>query len=240
MHCMGSLESRPTKSGQDVQNAQGEQVAHLWTYMFLFKEEPYIEAFKHFLLGTGNFFQLRRGAPIVRLAQSAGLLSFSTPIDAIYLACMYAFCMDLIERNELRNVGPPVLTNVLLGISLLDYTAHPPILAGPDEAAPSRQQLNQYKFTMEWLVECISHVAQPNCTLQLHCFEMICHAIHTYKLCAINCPKNVGPVAFLEALWPVSSGCMDHIIWLIPAWVEEAPVSKHPQWMGSSGSLLGD
>src|SRR5258707_13478127 len=44
--------------GQDAQNAQGEQVAHLWTYMFLFKEEPYIEAFKHFLLGTGNFFQL--------------------------------------------------------------------------------------------------------------------------------------------------------------------------------------
>ena len=106
--------------------------------MFLFKEEPYIEAFKHFLLGTGNFFQLRCGAPIVRLAQSAGLLSFSTPIDTIYLACMYAFCMDLIEHNELRNVGPPVLTNVLLGISLLDYTAHPPILAGPDEAAPSR------------------------------------------------------------------------------------------------------
>ena len=77
---------------------------------------------------------------------------------------------------------------------------------------------------MEWLVECISHVAQPNCTLQLHHFEMICHAIHsTYKLCAINHPKNVGPVAFLEALWPVSSGCMDHIIQLIPAWVEEAP-----------------
>ena len=124
--------------GWDAQNAQGEQVAHLWTYMFLFKEEPYIEAFKHFLLGTGNFFQLRRGAPIVRLAQSAGLLSFSTPIDAIYLACMYVLCMDLIECNELHNVGPPVLTNALLGISLLDYTAHLPILAGPDEAAPSR------------------------------------------------------------------------------------------------------
>ena len=131
--------------------------------------------------------------------------------------------MDLIECNELCNVGPPVLTNVLLSISLLNYTAHPPILAGPDEAAPSRQQLNQYKFTMEWLVECISHVAQPNHTLQLRRFEMICHAIHTYKLCAINCPKNVGPVAFLEALWPVSSGCMDCIIQLIPAWVEEAP-----------------
>ena len=124
--------------GRDAQNARGEQVAHLWTYMFLFKEEPYIEAFKHFLLGTGNFFQLRHGAPIVHLAQSAGLLSFSTPIDAIYLACMYAFCMDLIEHNELCNVGPPVLTNALLSISLLDYTAHPPILAGPDEAAPSR------------------------------------------------------------------------------------------------------
>src|SRR6266436_6473948 len=191
--------------------------------MFLFKEEPYIEAFKHFLLGTGNFFQLRHGAPIVCLAQSAGLLSFSTPIDTIYLVCMYAFCMDLIEHNELCNVGPPVLTNVLLSISLLNYTAHPPILAGPDEAALSRQQLNQYKFTTEWLVEHISHVAQPNCTLQLCCFEMICCVIHTYKLCAINCPKNVGPVAFLEALWPVSSGCMDHIIRLIPAWVEEAP-----------------
>src|SRR5260370_1085169 len=136
---------------------------------------------------------------------------------------MYVFCMDLIEHNELCNVGPPVLTNALLGISLLDYTPHPPILAGPDEAGPLRQQLNQYKFTMEWLVECISHVAQPNHTLQLCCFEMICHAIHTYKLCAINHPKNVGPVAFLEALWPVSSGCMDHIIRLIPAWVEEAP-----------------
>src|SRR5258707_7594279 len=130
--------------------------------MFLFKEEPYIEAFKHFLLGTGNFFQLQCGAPIVHLAQSAGLLSFSTPIDTIYLACMYAFCMDLIEHNELCNVGPPVLTNALLSISLLNYTAHPPILAGPDEAAPSRQQLNQYKFTIEWLGECLSHVAHPN------------------------------------------------------------------------------
>src|SRR6266436_5438861 len=129
---------------------------------------------------------------------------------------MYAFCMDLIEHNELHNVGPPVLTNVLLTISLLNYMAHPPILSGPDEAAPSRQQLNQYKFTMEWLVECISHVAQPNCTLQLHHFKMICCATHTYKLCAINHPKNVGPVAFLEALWPVSSGCMDCIIQLIP------------------------
>src|SRR5258708_18918757 len=136
---------------------------------------------------------------------------------------MYACCTDLIERNELHNVGPPVLTNALLGISLLDYTVHPPMLAGPDEAAPSRRQLNQYKFTTEWLVECISHVAQPNRTLQLHHFEMICHAIHTYKLCAINCPKNVGPVAFLEALWPVSSGSMDRIIQLIPVWVEEAP-----------------
>src|SRR6266436_1433508 len=38
--------------GWDAQNAQGEQVAHLWTYTFLFKEEAYIEAFKHFLLGT--------------------------------------------------------------------------------------------------------------------------------------------------------------------------------------------
>src|SRR5258707_2504397 len=170
--------------------------------MFLFKEEPYIEAFKHFLLGTGNFFQLRRGAPIVRLAQSAGLLSFSTPIDAIYLACMYAFCMDLIECNELCNVGPPVLTNVLLGISLLNYTAHPPILAGPDEAALSRRQLNQYKFTMECLVECISHVAQPNRTLQLHRFDMICCAIHPYKLCAINHPKNFAPYAFLNELCP--------------------------------------
>src|SRR5260221_12791269 len=97
--------------------------------MFLFKEEPYIEAFKHFLLGTGNFFQLRCGAPIVCLAQRAGLLSFSTPIDTIYLACVYAFCTDLIERNELCNVGPPVLTNELLGISLLASTAHLPILA---------------------------------------------------------------------------------------------------------------
>src|SRR5258708_21930092 len=111
---------------------------------------------------------------------------------------MYAFCTDLIECNELHNVGPPVLTNVLLGISLLDYMAHPPILAGPDEAAPLRRQLNQYKFTMEWLVECISHVAQPNHTLELHCFEMICHAIHTYKLCAINHPKNVGQLLFLR------------------------------------------
>src|SRR6266478_598593 len=76
---------------------------------------------------------------------------------------------------------------------------------------------------MEWLVECISHVAQPNHTLQLCHFEMICHAIHTYKLCAINHPKNVGPVAFLEALWPVSSGCMDNIIRLIPAWGKEPP-----------------
>src|SRR5260370_23518263 len=136
---------------------------------------------------------------------------------------MYAFCTDLIEHNELHNVGPPVLTNVLLSISFLDYTAHPPILAGPDEAAPSRQQLNQYKFTMEWIVECISHVAQANHSLQLCHFEMICCVIHTYKLCAINRPKNVGPVAFLEALWPVSSGSMDCIIWLIPVWVEEAP-----------------
>src|SRR5258708_8077828 len=131
--------------------------------------------------------------------------------------------MDLIEHHELHNVGPPVLTNALLGISLLNYTVHPPILAGPDEAALSRQQLNQYKFTTEWLVEHISHVAQPNCTLQLRHFEMICHAIHTYKLCAINRPKNVGPVAFLEALWPVSSGCMDHIIWFIPPWATEPP-----------------
>src|SRR5258708_4374139 len=131
--------------------------------------------------------------------------------------------MDLIEHHELHNVGPPVLTNALLGIGLLNYTAHPPSLAGPDEAALSRQQLNQYKFTMEWLVECISHVAQPNRTLQLCCFKMICCVIHTYKLCAINHPKNVGPVAFLEALWPVSSGCMDCIIQLIPVWVEEAP-----------------
>src|SRR5258705_11978905 len=106
--------------------------------MFLFKEEPYIEAFKHFLLGTGNFFQLQHGAPIVQLAKSAGLLSFSTPIDTIYLACVYAFCMDLIECNELHNVGPPVLTNALLGISLLDYMVHLPILAGPDEAAMLR------------------------------------------------------------------------------------------------------
>src|SRR5258708_9390134 len=111
---------------------------------------------------------------------------------------MYAFCMDLIECNELCNVGPPVLTNALLSISLLDYTAHPPILAGPDEAAPSRRQLNQYKFTMEWLVEHISHVAQPNPTLQFHCFRMLCHAIHTSKLCAINPPKNVVPVSLLE------------------------------------------
>src|SRR5260370_31604314 len=60
---------------------------------------------------------------------------------------------------------------------------------------------------------------------------MICCAIHTYNLCAINCPKNVGPVAFLEALWPVSSGCMDCIIQLIPAWVEEAPGSVQViQW----------
>src|SRR5258708_26548033 len=115
---------------------------------------------------------------------------------------MYAFCMDLIECNELCNVGPPVLTNALLGISLLDYTAHLPILAGPDEAAPSRRQLNQYKFTMEWLGECISHVAQPNHTLQLHCFEMICHANHTYKLTDIHCPKNVLPVAFMQTLSP--------------------------------------
>src|SRR5260221_2336670 len=128
-----------------------------------------------------------------------------------------------LQHNELCNVGPPVLTNVLLSISLLNYTAHPPILAGPDEAAPLRQQLNQYKFTMEWLVEHISHVAQPNCTLQLRCFEMICHAIHTYKLCAINCPKNVMPDAVLESLLPVISGCMDRIIQLIPVWVEEAP-----------------
>ena len=178
--------------------------------MFLFKEEPYIEAFKHFLLGTGNFFQLQCGAPIVHLAQSAGLLSFSTPIDAIYLACMYAFCTDPIERNELHNVGPPVLTNVLLSISLLDYMAHPPILAGPDEAAPSRQQLNQYKFTMEWLVEHISHVAQPNCTLQLCHFKMICHAIHTYKLCTINCPKMLGQLLFLR-----HSGQSAVVAWII-------------------------
>src|SRR5258708_35370076 len=90
--------------------------------MFLFKEEPYIEAFKHFLLGTGNFFQLRCVAPIVHRAHSAGLLSFSTPIDTIYLACMYAFYIDIIELNELFDVGPPVLTNVHLSISLIDYT----------------------------------------------------------------------------------------------------------------------
>src|SRR5260221_12030399 len=63
---------------------------------------------------------------------------------------------------------------------------------------------------MEWLVECISHVAQPNHTLQLHCFEMICHVIHTYKLCAINCPKNVGPVAFLDALWTIPGASSTH------------------------------
>src|SRR5260370_42410909 len=100
--------------GQDAQNAQGEQVAHLWTYTFLFTEEPYIEAFKHFLLGTGNFFQLQCGAPIVCLAQSAGLLSFSTPIDAIYLACVYAFCTDLIEHCRRENGSmhiPPMETS---------------------------------------------------------------------------------------------------------------------------------
>src|SRR5258708_1261835 len=37
--------------------------------------------------------------------ESAGLLSFSTPIDAIYLACMYAFCTDLIECCRWDN-GP--------------------------------------------------------------------------------------------------------------------------------------
>jgi len=124
--------------GWDAQNAQDGQVVHLWTYTFLFKEEPFVEAFKNFLLGMGNFFQLWHGAPIVCLAQSVGLLSFSTPIDPIYIACVHAFCTDLVEHNELCNVGPPVMTNALLGTSLLDYTAHPPILAGPDEALPSR------------------------------------------------------------------------------------------------------
>src|SRR5260221_4160137 len=57
--------------GWDAQNAQGEQVAHLWTYMFLFKEEPYIEDFKHFHLGTCNFFQLLLQTPIYCLAPSS-------------------------------------------------------------------------------------------------------------------------------------------------------------------------
>src|SRR5260370_36599644 len=105
--------------GWDAQNAQGEQVVHLWTYTFLFKEEPFVEAFKNFLLGIGNFFQLQHGAPIVHLAQRVGLLSFSTPVNPISIACVHAFCTYLIECNEFCNVGPPVMTNALLGTSLL-------------------------------------------------------------------------------------------------------------------------
>src|SRR5260221_2710460 len=88
---------------------------------------------------------------------------------------------------------------------------------------------------MEWLVECISHVAQPNHTLQLRCFKMICRAIHTYKLCAINCPKNVGPVAFLEALWPVSSGCMD----LSSGWYQHGWKKPLGQYRSFSGLMRG-
>src|SRR5260370_42530246 len=102
------------------------------------KRSPLLRPSKISSLGMGNFFQLQCGAPIVCLVQSVGLLSFSTPIDPIYIACVHAFCMDLVEHNELCNVGPRMMTNALLGTSLLDYTAHPPILAGPDEALPSR------------------------------------------------------------------------------------------------------
>src|SRR5260370_39676082 len=94
--------------GQDAQNAQDEQVVHLWTYTFLFKEEPFVEAFKIiFLLGMGYFFQLWCGAPIVHLAQSVGLLSFSTPVNPIYIACVHAFCMILLNIMNSTMLGLP-------------------------------------------------------------------------------------------------------------------------------------